>query len=946
MLRQKILTKDDVLRLGGLPVTSPQLMIKKGELNPEGLLSSEIFGLSISERKYKTGYIQLNKPYINPLIYNSYMKRRFRSTIINIISGAKTYSIDKDGNLVEDVNGGTGIKWFYDNVDKINFSKSRYDGDDVEDDESITSKELRDNFIKVVKEGKLFVDFVPIIPIYLRDVNRQNESQLKLDALNALYQKTLSLDNMLQRSKDNPLSKESLLDLRIQNSLNDIYNYFKDEKIFGKDGIQRQKTMGKNVDYAARFVISAQIFKGSFGSSNVDMEICGVPLSGVIGMYKPHMLYQLSIMLNGFFTKGYFGNLSKDEFDYYFDRKMLSELIDKYIHSVGERFDYVYAVNESGDKCYLEMVVENKLYNATKKITMTELMYMAAKIKVEDEGYHLLLSRYPIMSKTNMQVQGIHVLSTIKTIHTRVDGMVFDSYPNVFDDKTMHILTDVDVAESLYNETIALMFHETVKISNTLLKSLDGDFDGDKVALRGIYSKKANRQAKAARDKLSFILGSKGELIKMVYDEPVQCLYSLSINPDKNSKVVDRKYVDKLLNAPYDTITPKFILRELGLGDTIKTKRINRHNDIVMLKKGDLKGLDKDITTTFGRVIIYKILFEENASDVLKYINEPYTDSVVKGLFDSLKRSCISGDLELGKLKRVIKIYEDFGFRMSSFIAPSVDSRVFTPPKEFIDKRNELMKKYEKELKEHNIFIAEKITNELVEFAKPYAVNNPNYEWYQSGASGKMGWAAFKVANVMVGTVPTGESASSFYVATSNYIDGIKKTDIQPLACQGVSAAHMRAVNTAVGGAKVKEGTQLLESVIADELGSDCGSKQYISIVLNKENIDAYIGATLDNGKVITFENAKSILGDNEFIIVQMRSPMGCLSPNICSVCLGKGLYTYTSNEDADTFPVGIEAVKMFSDMSQASLQKTHVMGAKLKDLSDINDYFVKIKKP
>ena len=108
---------DEFVKINNLqPVTSPILFERGGIPNPNGLISNEIFGVSVKSRKETFAYIDLHGHFFHPHIYKI-LKRVFRN-IDQIVDGSQTFSI-KDGKLVKDPNGNTGIEFIYNNWSKL-----------------------------------------------------------------------------------------------------------------------------------------------------------------------------------------------------------------------------------------------------------------------------------------------------------------------------------------------------------------------------------------------------------------------------------------------------------------------------------------------------------------------------------------------------------------------------------------------------------------------------------------------------------------------------------------------------------------------------------------------------------------------------------------------------------------------------------------------------------
>ena len=99
MLTELYSTKEFIIANNLREVTEPILFEKGNIPTANGLLSTDIFGTSVKERKQNFAFIRLNGHFFNPFIYKMLkrMDRRFES----ITHGSKNYII-KDGELVED----------------------------------------------------------------------------------------------------------------------------------------------------------------------------------------------------------------------------------------------------------------------------------------------------------------------------------------------------------------------------------------------------------------------------------------------------------------------------------------------------------------------------------------------------------------------------------------------------------------------------------------------------------------------------------------------------------------------------------------------------------------------------------------------------------------------------------------------------------------------------
>ena len=117
-MRIDLFDMDEFIELNNLkPITSHVLFERGGIPNPNGLISNEIFGVSVKSRKETFAYIDLHDHFFHPHIYKI-IRRVFRN-IDKIINGESYYSVGKDGSLVKDPNGETGIEFLYDNWENM-----------------------------------------------------------------------------------------------------------------------------------------------------------------------------------------------------------------------------------------------------------------------------------------------------------------------------------------------------------------------------------------------------------------------------------------------------------------------------------------------------------------------------------------------------------------------------------------------------------------------------------------------------------------------------------------------------------------------------------------------------------------------------------------------------------------------------------------------------------
>jgi len=451
-------------------VKTAQLFTSGMVPHPDGLLSPIIFGLTPEEKSVMTGYIQLPTYFIHPEIYKAFFKRRYRQ-IDAIIGGTKKFIIGPDGGLIEDEKGNTGIDWFYRNFDKIKFKAQEVD----EENDRIMSKNLKTAYNRL-ERSDVFIDKVLVCELILRDINTTDGKLMKVDELNGLYQDILRMCDMYSGDVNNMMINRDTIALRIQLKIVALLEYAFD-RIFGKDGIQRKNVMGRKVDFTSRNIISATTFEGKFGSSVIDIDRVGYPLSAIVGSFTPMIMYNLKVFFQNCYDTGKIKNMSHDEFEAFYDYKYCKKILEKYIHSWGERFQYIPA---SGDKDKISFIEQEFIIHRdgkdeviTRPLTILEVLYIVAYNTIEKRDRVTSITRYPIINKYNNVITKIHVLSTHKTQSVMIDGISYPFYPNI--DKIQEVLSSHNPEE--HEEIVGSMFHETIKMSNVFLPGFNADFD-------------------------------------------------------------------------------------------------------------------------------------------------------------------------------------------------------------------------------------------------------------------------------------------------------------------------------------------------------------------------------------------------------------------------------------------------------------------------------------
>ena len=510
-------------------VSNAMLMDKSYNPTPDGLLSTEIFGHSAAERRITFGYINLNCHVFQPLAYKNV--KALDRRIVDVIAGSKKVIIVKDGTLEENEDKGeTGIDFLYDNWDKIKFKKN---------ESKIRNQRIE--FLECHSKDEIFQSKEIVLPAFYRDINLQSSSKSKpaVHVINNLYTKLIRYASTLNQGEFT--FTLNYTKYQIQQTLEEIYSELK-AKIEKKRGLIKQSVLGKNVDYGLRVVISAGDMRYNSPSDMLmDFRHCGIPLHFCISLFQPFFVgwvqnffqREFELMGNKIAAKTKSGEITYvkivDPLIQFNDDK-IHEMMKTFIYSRGERFSPIEIELEDGtkkpfafrgtlesrgenilDKDYPEQLkeVENEDNIISRPMTLTDLFYIAAEEIVKDK--HVYITRYPMADYSGIFPIGISVLSTIDTVKMKIGDKIYPYYPKV------------DLKAS--DKEVSRLFIEVLNLMNTYLKAIGGDYDGDQITVKSVYSQEANLEASKKMFQLSNLLTVNGSNIRLTTIEALQCLY-------------------------------------------------------------------------------------------------------------------------------------------------------------------------------------------------------------------------------------------------------------------------------------------------------------------------------------------------------------------------------------------------------------------------------------
>jgi hypothetical protein len=464
--------------------------IKSTEPDPDGLGSYDIFGKPGSyERKHVYGYVDLGDIFVHPHVFN--VLTSLKKIITDVVYGNGYFYIDKGiiKRLGEDElpppgkEKGSGVHWFYDNWEKLNFKKD------------IMSPIVKDRviFIDKLKKEEVFITKFLVSPPFYRDID---VSSNKKNEINIMYQRLISLSSVVKSSGTlMPFQTTTDAHRKIQDTLTELYNYFVTFTA-GTKGFIHQHVMGKSTDYSARMVISTPTINATTPD---DMEVSfshsAVPLNIVIKCFAPYIVHELRRYvldkLEGskyLFRRDKKGNLERVELADHYSEELLSDnihkIIDLYYDAKEHRLDKFTLLAEDGSRLPLVYFTKtNEVISAaddklskqpsiiSHELTLCELFYIVAMNSVAKKAIYI--TRYPIEDYHNIYPSLMNIIPYNRVREAPVDGVRYPRFPVI------------DIEKDMPN--VDTMFTDTLRIFPTYLAALGADFDGDMCSVQGVW---------------------------------------------------------------------------------------------------------------------------------------------------------------------------------------------------------------------------------------------------------------------------------------------------------------------------------------------------------------------------------------------------------------------------------------------------------------------------
>lgn len=524
-LQVSLLDVDDFVKKNNLvEITNPVIFDTSSNPTNDGLLSNTIFGITKESRASTFAYISLKKKFLQPLIYRIWGK--VDSKIKSVIHGIGTYSIDKSGNIVEDPKGDNGIDFLRKNLDKIKFRE--------------TDSIKRERYIKFLNANRknFFTDKLIVIPPFFRDI-KVDGGKISVGDINKLYINVMVSASAIGDSEDYGFSISKSVEGRLQEGLIEIYKWFgtgtdsnPNGGLPGKFGVIRRANLSKTTDYATRLVMSApKLDVETMGELRADFDYSVLPMTSAAANFFPFVIFHM----RRFFENEFIGDtkypiLDKngtiiygeiEDYQIQFSDEVLKKELDRFIHGYSDRFRSVKVLcRVKGKQEYLDLKWKGfykepdaKVLQKERPLTWCDVIYMACEEAIKDRM--ILITRYPIDTFYNEFATKIRLSSTIETEEAVFDDVVYTHYPKIRKE---------DIGTDTSNK-----FIDTMNICNGYLDSIGGDYDGDMVTIKGVYTDEANAELKKQLETNIHFINLGGNPVISTAKEAIQAIYAMTL---------------------------------------------------------------------------------------------------------------------------------------------------------------------------------------------------------------------------------------------------------------------------------------------------------------------------------------------------------------------------------------------------------------------------------
>ena len=401
-----------------------------------------------------------------------------------------------------------------------------------------------------------------------------------------------------------------------------------------------------------------------------------------------------------------------------------------------------------------------------------------------------------------------------------------------------------------------------------------------------------------------------------------------------SKKITDKELLIELLSLKESNITSSYIYDLFGEYDGVT--KCNPY-DLLDIPAGyygpEGKKNKNKFTTTVGIWLFNKWFIEQDLFDLFGYVNKTIDSGQLDDMNQALSYALMEDRITVQVLKRYL-MKTQLAMQFVTVLAPNYSEELLTVSVKIDKKKDELIKKYKKELEEGDTVVAEQIEKELIVYAKELLKDDPAMDSFVSGARSNIN-NNFKNMFIWKGATrdPNPDAKQQFRIATSNYMEGIKREEYSLYSNSGIEGAYSRGKKTEHGGYLENLTTMAYQDLILDEPGTDCGTDRYIEDTITPKNVNRYIynNIIMPNGKLVELnsQNMERFMGKK----VKMRMAYLCPHEKPCNACAGNFYYKLGIKN------VGLTLMQVFSIYKNKSMKAFHDSTVQLTEIDTMKAF-------
>jgi gas vesicle protein len=368
-------------------------------------------------------------------------------------------------------------------------------------------------------------------------------------------------------------------------------------------------------------------------------------------------------------------------------------------------------------------------------------------------------------------------------------------------------------------------------------------------------------------------------------------------NTRVSKPITNQEVLDTLLNMTEESVSQSFVLDLFGEFDG-KCK-CNQY-DTLKIPPGKIviggKPNKNTFTTTAGLWVFNKYFIEPHVSGVLGYINSPVTKKAYGKMQKKLSYALMEDRITIADLKDFLEKTQEF-MKFVTVLSGSWSTEMLTLTDKIDKRKKELIKQNKEALDAGDVKVVEDMENELLKYATDYIGNDPGMDGFNSGAGGSID-NNFKNMYIMKGAMknPDPNAQKPYNIAFSNYMDGIAPEEYSMIANSLSAGPYSRGKKTSMGGYWEKLFLSMTQHLRLLDEGSDCHTKNYVTVDLTEKNVDdwMYSWMIIGSGLVeLTSQNMDKYIGKKvKFRFASMCKCKGAF----CSKCAGNIWYRLGPN--------------------------------------------------